>query len=198
VIEPVKELCSLLVETLSVFRFAEPLKGANYSTQYIAILNFQSLLASNIETIKVEISLREPLIEGVVPCTTQTILLNPVDNKQYFSPLYFPCISKQEAYAEKFRAALSRRDPAIRDYFDIDYAIRNLGLNPAEDNFLRLVKNKLAVPGNDIIKDFANQKQVLRQQLETELKPVLRSEDYNDFDLDRAYNFISDIYTKLS
>lgn len=35
-------------------------------------------------------------------------------------------MSRDEAMAEKLRAALSRRDVAIRDYYDVDHAVRRL------------------------------------------------------------------------
>ena len=31
-------------------------------------------------------------------------------------------------FAEKFRVAMTRREVAIRDFYDIDYAIRTLGI----------------------------------------------------------------------
>ena len=39
-----------------------------------------------------------------------------------------PCLSRAEAMAEKLRAALSRRDVAIGDFYDVDHAVRRLGL----------------------------------------------------------------------
>ena len=40
------------------------------------------------------------------------------------APVTVRCVDKIEALAENFRVALSRREPAIRDFFDIDYAVR--------------------------------------------------------------------------
>ena len=47
------------------------------------------------------------------------------------------------------RRALSRREVAIRDFYDIDYAVRRLDLRPLEPVLIELVRQKLAVPGND-------------------------------------------------
>jgi predicted nucleotidyltransferase component of viral defense system len=60
-----------------------------------------------------------------------------------------PCLSWEEAIAEKLRAALSRREVAIRDFYDIDHAVRRLGLSVRALELVALVKAKLAVPGND-------------------------------------------------
>ena len=65
--------------------------------------------------------------------------------------LSMPCIAKMEAFAEKFRAALSRREVAIRDFFDIDYAVQYLGLKPDNVDLAGLVRRKLAVPGNESV-----------------------------------------------
>jgi hypothetical protein len=91
-----------------------------------------------------------------------------------------------EAFAEKFRAALTRRDVAIRDFYDIDYASQKLDLHIDDEEFIRLVRQKLSVPGNFQVDISQPRLEVLRQQLEGQLRPVLREKDYSDFDLERA------------
>lgn len=39
-------------------------------------------------------------------------------------PVEVAVLSRREAYSEKLRAALTRREPAIRDYHDLDHAVR--------------------------------------------------------------------------
>jgi len=56
------------------------------------------------------------------------ILLDPVSRKPLLKLLEVRCIVKIEAFAEKFRAALSRLEVAVRDFFDLDYAVRRLRL----------------------------------------------------------------------
>ncbi len=73
-----------------------------------------------------------------------------------------------ELFAEKFRAALTRREPAIRDYFDIFYAIRNLDIDFESNDFLTLIKGKLKIPGNDSISICELRKKQLQDQIETE------------------------------
>jgi hypothetical protein len=77
-----------------------------------------------------------------------------------------------ESYAEKVRAALTRRGPAIRDFFDLFYAVRMIGLNFLDPEFLNMVKAKIDVPGNDPIDVSIERKQALDLQLEGQLKPV--------------------------
>jgi hypothetical protein len=97
-----------------------------------------------------------------------------------------------EAMAEKFRAALSRREAAIRDFFDIDYAVRRLDLHPRDTSFIQLIRQKLDVPGNDPVDVSRDRLKTLRQQVEPRLKPVLRAGDFVDFELDRAFNIVAD------
>jgi hypothetical protein len=193
----VKKAVALLPEQLPSFRLVDPLKGANNSTQYIAVVGYPSLIRQQEETIKIEVSLREPLLTPVVKSPARTIMLDPVSGKPLVLPVSVRCISKTEAMAEKFRAALSRREAAIRDFFDIDYAVRRFGLHPRDAAFIRLIRSKLDVPGNDPIDVSGDRLKALRLQLEPRLKPVLRAKDFAEFDLDRAFEIVADAAAML-
>lgn len=175
-----------LARELLLFRITETWRGANNSTQYLAILGYDSVLARQQETIKIEVSLREPLLAAVFDGSAQTILLNPVTNKPMLEPVHVRSIDKKEGLAEKFRAALSRREPAIRDFFDIDYAVRKGGLRPYDVEFIDQVRQKLAIPGNDPVDVSEARLNALRRQVEAQLRPVLRDREFGEFDLDRA------------
>jgi predicted nucleotidyltransferase component of viral defense system len=102
-------------------------------------------------------------------------------------------LSLRETYAEKVRAALTRTPPAIRDIFDIDEAVRAKRLDLSEPGFISLVRQKLAVPRNAAIDTSQSRRKTLEDQLETHLKPVLRSFDYATFDIDRALATIEEL-----
>jgi predicted nucleotidyltransferase component of viral defense system len=189
-IDPAKKAFKELTSGTTVFREKEGLSGANNSTQYIGVLEYESLLTDGPELIKLEISLREPLLEPTLSLKARTILLSPSSTEQVVEPFGVMSISRREAYAEKFRAALTRREPAIRDYFDIDYAITQLNLNADEENMISLVRKKLAVPGNDLQELNEDWLKALKLQTEAQLKPVLRNDDYERFDLTRAVGFV--------
>ena len=108
-----------------------------------------------------------------------------------------PCVSRDEAMAEKLRAALSRRDVAIRDYYDVDHAVRRLGFRVHDAALLALVKQKLAVPGNEPVDVSAGRRVALQHQLGSELKPVLRDPDFAEFDLDRAFATVVEVAAAL-
>lgn len=176
-----------LNKAVPVFRLKGAMRGAASSTQYAAVIGYNSVLGQEEETIKVEVSLREPLLVPVIDGPAQTMLRNPITNKPMVEPVPVRSIDKNEALAEKFRAALSRREPAIRDFFDIDYAVRKGGLQTDNSAFIDQVARKLAIPGNDPVKVSKERLAALRRQVDSELRPVLRDPDFAEFDLDRAF-----------
>jgi predicted nucleotidyltransferase component of viral defense system len=180
------------------FRIVQPLTGANRSTQYSAVVGYASLLGDREETIKIEAGLRETLLTPAINGAAKTLLLDPVSGQTLIQPFAVRCISREEAFAEKFRAALSRREAAIRDFFDIDYAVRRTGLRHQDARFVDLVKRKLAIPGNDPVDVSGDRLAALRRQLETELKPLLRANDFAGFDLERAFLTVTAMAANLT
>ena len=112
-------------------------------------------------------------------------------------PFRLRCIARREALAEKLRAALSRREVAIRDFYDVDHAVRELGLQPADADMIELVRQKLAVPGNAPVNVSPARLDALRQRLQAELRPVVRDVDFSRFDLDRAFTTVTDVALRV-
>lgn len=185
-----KKAVAELVRQMPAFRMVQPLTGANNSTQYIAIVGYWSLISGQEDAIKIEVGLREPLLTTVRVGSASTILLNPLSDQPLMEPLLLSCISKIEAFAEKFRAAMTRRDVVIRDFYDIDFALRRLDIQMSDEDLVKLVGQKLAIPGNDAVDVSGDRLHALRRQLETQLKPVLREKDYSDFNLERAIDAV--------
>jgi predicted nucleotidyltransferase component of viral defense system len=173
--------------TVPVFRLAAPLIGANDSAQYNGALAYRSLLAGTDEIIKVEISLREPVLLKVDPCPTNTLLLDAINREPLVPPIGIPCIAYAEAMAEKFRAALTRREVAVRDFFDLDHAINSLGLDPDARALIDLVRQKVTIPDSEPVIVSDERLLQLRAQLESRLRPVLRKVDFDQFNLNRAF-----------
>ncbi len=198
-VKDLKDIVKALPERLPGFRFhiVESLTGANHSTQYNAIIGYPSMISKKEETIKVEVGLREPLFLPQETGMAKTLLLNPGTAKPLCEPFALHCISQGEAFAEKFRAALSRREAAVRDFFDIDFAVRHLGLQPQDGGLVELVRRKLAIPGNEPVDVSSDRLAQLRQQLDRELKTVLRERDFREFDLERAFKIVKDVAVRL-
>jgi hypothetical protein len=79
----------------------------------------------------------------------------------------------------------------VRDFFDLDYAMRRLGLRPEDAELIGLVRRKLAVPGNEPVDVSANRLAALRQQVGSQLQPVLRAADFADFDMERVFQVVA-------
>lgn len=192
-----KDVVAAIHASVPALKVMSPLKGAAGSSQYLAELAYTSLIDGHVEPIKIELSLREPFLEPGPKSPARTLLLDPISSQEAVPPIQVPCISLQEAMAEKFRAAMTRLEPAIRDFYDIDHAVEVRGLKPKEKHFVALVRQKLAIPGNGPVELSAARLAQLQGQVDTILRPVLRPADFNDFDLDRAFTLAKDLAAAL-
>jgi len=196
-IAPLKDLFVDLSKRLPCFRVDAPFSGFNSSKQYIGRLSYRSVVTGRAEVLKIEVGLREPVLDEVEHKPARTMLTDPLRMRPILEPIFVSVLSFRETYAEKFRAATTRRDPAIRDYYDIDYAVRSGKLDPSDDKLLELLRHKLAVPGNKPV-DVSNEVfTALQRQLEPQLKPVLRTNDFDRFDLGRAFEIVTNLVGKL-
>jgi len=196
-IESVKKVVGRISDSLSIFSLSQNLIGRNNSTQYIAQVQYQSHIKPSPATIKIEIGLREEILTMPQKGLVKTLLFNPFTRNTVVPEFSVMCLSLDEAYAEKIRAALTRAELAIRDFYDIDYAVRKMGLDLSKEGLVELVRKKLAVPENDPVNLDLPQKEMLKAQLNTELKPILREEDFQQFNLDRAFNLVAEVRSKL-
>lgn len=182
-----KQAMAGLEHRLPGFRTVSALRGANNSTQYNATVAYTAFVGQQEETIKVEASLREPLLLLAIRGEARTLLLGPASDRPLVPSVDLACLSHDEAMAEKLRAALARREPAIRDFYDVDHAVHRLGYRVDRPAFLTLVRRKLDIPGNFAVDLSASRFSSLESQLEKALKPVLRPADFASFDLERAF-----------
>lgn len=182
----------------AVFRLADPLRGANNSSQYSATVCYQSPCLGTTDHIRIDISLRESLLTPIHIGAARTILRNPVDGSRIVRDLDISCLSWQESWAEKFRAALSRQDVAVRDFFDIDVAVSRWNMDYSADAFVALVLRKLATPGFGRLELSPARFQRLHAQIDAELRPVLRPVDFTLFDLGRAVGIVEDMARRVA
>lgn len=108
---PVKEHLAKIVKKLS-FHFSKKLEGKNESSQYQGEVEYESLLLGNAGTIKIDIGLRENVLEMQI-LQAKTLLQDPFSQEAVLQDFEIRGLSCNEAYAEKIRAALSREYPAI-------------------------------------------------------------------------------------
>lgn len=196
--ETLKKVIAAIDKDLPHFRVAADLTGVNASRQYNATIAYKSLIAEREDTLKIEVAFREPVLGGPVEAQAQTLLLSPIDRTAVVPGFPVASLSRDEALAEKLRAALTRRDVAIRDFYDVDHAVQRSLLQPDDRAVLELVKQKLAVPENEPVDVSEDRLKTLRRQLDAELRPVLREDEFAAFDLERAFAIVARIAAVLS
>jgi hypothetical protein len=158
---------------------------------------YLSAVTGERELIRVEVSLREEHILPPESLPARTLLRDPHTGRSALGPVSVQVLHIQEAYAEKIRAALTRREPAIRDFFDIDHAARRILFDRRDRATLDLVKAKLSVAGNHPV-DLSEAKiATLWGLVDAHLRPVVRTADLEAFDLQRVVSILSEFVHQL-
>jgi predicted nucleotidyltransferase component of viral defense system len=170
---------------LRCFRIDKPLEGKDERRQYNGQLAYKSVESGEDDFVKVDVGLREEVLHPV-ELEAHTLLADPVTGEHLVPPIPVRVLSLEEAYAEKVRAALTRREPAIRDFFDLDSAVEQGILDLLAPSFALLVVRKLAATRDPVVLSLSRQGELLKQ-LETQLKPVLRQGEYEAFQLTRVW-----------
>ncbi|MXZ70806.1 MAG: nucleotidyl transferase AbiEii/AbiGii toxin family protein [Acidobacteria bacterium] len=190
-IAPIREHLNRLPSRQRHLRLARELHGFNQSTQYGARITYASEVTGQDESIKIEVSLREPIVEPAVLLGARTVLLDPFSGAPAVPVFSSRVLSLREAYAEKLRAALTRPEPAIRDFFDLDHAITSGRVDVSDTSLVELLRGKLSVPGTEPVDVSPHRFEYLRSQIRPQLEPVLRDVDLARFDLDRAVDHVA-------
>ncbi len=192
-IKDAKAFLQELTARLSWIAELQPLTGANRSTQYNGTYGYASLITGEQDTIKIEIGLRELVIEPVETRPAETILIDPVSSKRALVAVPVAAMSLRESYAEKIRAALSRREPAIRDLFDLHHSIESGILDVTDASLLALAKRKLLVHPDEPTDVSDARFDAFRGQVETALRPVLRPKDFAGFDVEQVFTLLREL-----
>ncbi len=193
-IKEVKSFLNNICEELPIFTITKPLTGSNESRQYNMELGYQSALNSSKGKILVEIGLRSELSRPPTQTNAKTLLKDPFLNSNKVADFQIRCLTVKEAYAEKIRAALTRRKLAIRDFFDLDHALKDNIIDFNNDELTDLVRIKLSnealspslIDKNELLK--------LHKKIDTELTPTLASNKANQFDLNKIIKNLLDTY----
>ena len=175
----------------------QPLTGSNNCTQYGALIAYTSVLTGQTEALKFEVGLREPVCQPPLEGMALTLVRNPLTDRPALPAIPVRSLTYEEAMAEKIRAALCRREPAIRDFFDVGFALRDGRLDLAEPGFRDLVLRKIQVAGTETPDLSPARIEQLRRQVETHLRPVLREPDAQAFSLDTTLAAVRDFALSL-
>jgi len=166
-------------------------KGFNNSTQYLFILQFQSIIMKRKEGIKFEISLRQPSFLPPTTVQVKHFYQDPFSGEDLFPQGSVLALSLEECAVEKLKAAISRLTPAIRDYYDLGHFIK-IGFDFARPDLLKLVNKKLKLDGyeRDYSRSLGLSDQAigeLKRVSESDLTPMIRADEKFDLDAVLAY-----------
>jgi len=170
----------LLWLTLQSKKKADEYKLAMFTFEY------NSTIDNTIQTIKIDISLKKNLQLNYVKWRIKSVYKDVLLEENIFNIHHINCIDLKESTAEKLRAALTRWRPAIRDFFDIWFIKNNSDFDFQDKDFRSLVELKLAEVNFQYSLD--RNYELLKKQIETDLKPVL-NKDFN-FDFDEIFEFV--------
>jgi len=126
---PMKEIFDELPAAIPGIAVSKVFRGHNESRQYVGYVEYPSTVLDKQERIKIEVGIREPLLLPSVTGEARTIVVNPFSSRPLLPVFTVQAMDMEEAYAEKVRAALTRTKPAIRDLFDLFYAVHKMGLD---------------------------------------------------------------------
>ena len=157
----------------------------NY-TIWVWTFTYDSIVNSRPQTIKIDISIKNKLQLDPILWNIQSIYSDYLLEEPIFDNYTINCIDIKESTAEKLRAWLTRSIPAIRDFFDIWYIKNNSDFDFNSQEFLKLVYIKLEESNFEYTLD--NKKDILKKQIDIELKPVLNEEF--DFNFEEIFEFI--------
>lgn len=197
-IQPVKDNIEKFVRQFDMRIVGSENPGRNESKQYVYYFSYQSALRPIEGKVKFEIGLRFNPIEPIEKRHVQHAFLHPFTGEPLFDGGKVNCLSLNELISEKLRAAAIRKEIAPRDFYDLDFILRNK-FNLANKEVVELFKKKLKEDGADTdlrkyrvnlghsdaeIKD-------MRSRIENELFDVLTPSERENFELDKALERIN-------
>lgn len=201
-ITPIREKMPDFLKALQLTSDNPRGEGFNNSTQYVFKVKYPSIIMARDENIKIEVSLRQPPLDKPVHNVIKHFYQDPFTGEDLFPSGKVLSLSLNEAVAEKLKAAISRKDVAIRDYYDL-WHIAESGFDFYNEKFIKLFKRKLSDEGytGDYRKNFgldADKLSILHRQVNTDLMPVIRADErfklekvferFNKLFLDKRFN----------
>lgn len=177
-ITPVRENMPGFLESLELKSKKPKGQGFNNSTQYIFEISHPSLITGKEENIKIEISLRQMPMDKPVYNVIKHFYKDPFTGEDLIPRNKILSLSLNETVAEKLKAAITRKDLAIRDYYDL-WCIAETKFDFHNKRFLTIFKKKLEEEGynGDYRHNFGLDKdavKLLQHQVATDLIPVIR------------------------
>ena len=173
-------------------------EGFNNSVQYLFKIQYPSIIYKRKESVKLEISLRQPPFLPSVSVPVKHFYQDPFDGKDIFPRGTVLALSLEESAAEKLKASISRLTPAIRDFYDLGHLIKT-GFDFSRPEFMKIVNKKLKF--DDYEKDYFHNLGLSSQQIdelkrisESDLMPMIRAGE--KFDLDVVLKYFNKLFAQ--
>ena len=197
-IQPVKDNIESFAKQFGMRVEGAENAGRNEAKQYIYYFVYDSAMVPTEQTIKFEIGLRFNPIDKTEKQTVQHKFIHAFTGKPLFEGGRINCLSLNEIVSEKLRAAALRLTIAPRDFYDLDFIIRN-GFDLVNKNVIALFKKKIEEDGGDT--DLSKYKvnlgrsddeiKNMRSRVKDELFGVLTVDERKNFNLDKALGRIN-------
>ena len=197
-IEPVKKRIKAFARQFGMRLDGEENAGRNESTQYVYYLVYDPVMLPVEQKIKIEIGLRfSPVLKPELRAV-QHKFLHPFTQEPLFDAGKVNCFALNEVVSEKLRAAALRKTIAPRDFYDLDFILRNK-FDMAAPGLMELFAKKIEEDGGDPdLKKYrenmgrsAVEIKDMKKRIEVELFDVLAAKERKNFDLDQALDRIN-------
>lgn len=204
-IQPVKDNIKKFAEQLGMKIDESNNPGRNESKQYVYYFIYQSALRPIEARIKFEIGLRFNPIHPTEKRQVQHYFLHPFTGEPLFDGGKVTCLSINELVSEKLRAAAIREKIAPRDFYDLDFLLRNK-FDLANRDVIELFKKKLSEDraDTDLSKYRINlgrsdaEINDMRSRIEAELLDVLTFGEKKAFDLQKILDALNEVFKDLN
>jgi len=197
-IQPVKNNIESFAKQFGMYIEGIESAGRNTSKQYIYSFIYNSAIVPTEQTIKIEIGLRFNPIDKTETHSVQHKFLHAFTGEPLFDGGKINCLSLNEIVSEKLRAAALRLIVAPRDFYDLDFILRN-GFDLTNKKVIGLFKKKIEEDGGDT--DLAKYRvnlgrsdseiKDMRSRIQAELLGVLTEKEQHNFNLDKALERIN-------
>lgn len=199
-IQPVKDGIAEYVEQFDMRIDDTQNPGRNESKQYVYYFVYKSVVQPKEQVIKFEIGLRfNPILDTEIK-TVKHKFLHPFTGQPLFDGGKVNCLPLEEIVSEKLRAAALREIIAPRDFYDLDFIIRQ-GFNLTNKEVTKLFVKKIEEDNGD--PDLAKYKinlgrsdkeiKDMKSRIENELFDVLTVSERENFNLDTALKRINKV-----
>jgi len=194
-ITPIREKMPEFLRLLDLKSKKPEGEGFNNSTQYVFSISYPSFISGKDENIKLEISLRQTPVEKPVYNILNHFYKDPFTGEDLIPKKKILSLTLNETVAEKLKAAITRKELVIRDYYDL-WFISETDFDFTDKKFLSIFKKKLEEEKyrENYSHNFGlDQKSIelLNKQISTELIPVIRiGETFNINKVFKRFNRI--------